>query len=103
MRWDDIADPPAVLDDGPERIGDLVQIGRLGPQHTRRSIGIGDKRTDRLIDFMRNRRRQLTDGYDAVDMRELDPRIAEFFSGQCLLGEIARDCKRRIHPLRLQL
>src|SRR4029450_12410513 len=44
MRWYDIAAPRAVLDDGPERIGDLVQIGRLGPQHTRRSIGIGDKR-----------------------------------------------------------
>jgi hypothetical protein len=36
-------------------------------------------------------------------MRELDLRVAEFFSGHCLLGKIARDRERRINLFRLQL
>ncbi len=52
---------------------------------------------------LRDRGRQLTDGRDTVDMRELDPRVTKPFGRQCLLGEITGDRECGVHPLRLQL
>jgi hypothetical protein len=55
----------------------LLQIGRLGAKRARRSIGVGERRGDRLADFMGNRGRQLPGGSHAIGAGELHLRVAQ--------------------------
>jgi hypothetical protein len=45
----------AVLDDSGEGLPDFAQVRRLGAKPTQGSMGSGDDRGDRLIDFVGNR------------------------------------------------
>ena len=76
---DDIADASAVLDNIVKGFGDLVRIRRLGPQKPQGGMRVGDKRADGLIDLVRDRGGQLTDGGDPIGVRKLvlcvEPRL----------------------------
>src|SRR5712671_6275949 len=52
---DDFAGSIAIPDDTAERLPGLAQVRRLSAKPPQGGIGIGDDRSDRLIDFVGNR------------------------------------------------
>ncbi|MOA19447.1 hypothetical protein D3C78_1398280 [compost metagenome] len=58
----------AIVDDTAERLPNLFHVWRLGAQPPQRSLGVGHRRGDRLLDFVSNRRRELPHRGDAVRM-----------------------------------
>ena len=74
---DQFADPAdhvprsiTVVDDTEEPLPDLLHVRRLGIQPPQRSLGVGDRRGDRLVDLMGDRGHELAHGGDAVCVRD---------------------------------
>src|SRR5262249_31154278 len=76
---DHLADSPPVFDDVIKRFEGPVQVRGLGPEQAQRGMGVGDQRPNGLVDLMRDRHRQLTDGCDAVCVRELGLGLTQLF------------------------
>jgi len=85
---DDLPGSFAVPDDPIECLPDLVQIGRLGAKPTPRRIGVGERRSDRLADFVGDRSRQLTRRRHAVGVGEFQLSVTQagLASAQFLFG-----------------
>ena len=69
------ARPPS-LDNRLKRLSRFVQIRRLAPSQRKRRLGVGDRRGDRLVHFMGDRRRELPRRGDPVHVRRLHLRLA---------------------------
>jgi hypothetical protein len=74
---DDLASPTAVPDDPAKGLPHLLQFGRLGAKPAPRCIGVGERRGDRLGDFVGDRSRQLAGGRHAIGVGELHLRVAQ--------------------------
>ncbi len=92
----------AVLDDMVERLPTLLQIGRLGAKPAQSGVCVGDRRGERLVDFMGNRGCQLPHRRDAIDVRELHLRLAQGFGRKHMLRQVAGDHERGFNPLRVR-
>ncbi|MNL01015.1 hypothetical protein D3C87_1214680 [compost metagenome] len=71
-----IARPVGVLDDAGQRLPHLVDIGRLRAQPAQPGLGVGHRRRNRLVDLVRDRRRQLSHGRHPVGVRQLGLHLA---------------------------
>ena len=75
----------------PRGLARAVDIWRIGSQHPQTGTGVGDDARQRLVDFVRDRRRQCSKARDPGHVRELRPDLAE-----CLFRESAlRDVLNR--------
>ena len=74
---DEVAGSSTIPDDPVKCLTNLFQIWRLGTKPAPRCIGIGQRRGDRLADFMGDRSRQLACGCHPIGVGELHLRIAQ--------------------------
>ena len=67
----------AVANRAPRGFARAVDIGRIGGQHPQTGAGVGDDARQRLVDFVRDRRRQCAEARDPGHVRELRSGLAE--------------------------
>src|SRR6185437_13848221 len=64
---DNLAGASAVADDAAERLSDFVEIPLRRAKPTQARIGIGDYRGNRLVDFVRDRSRHLSQQHYPIE------------------------------------
>jgi hypothetical protein len=68
---EDFPRPVALLDDGVERVANPIDVRVRRRQPVQRRVGVGYNRCQRLVDLVRDRRRELAEGHDTPDAGEL--------------------------------
>ena len=67
----------AIANRAPRGFARAVDIWRIGGQHPQTGTGVGDDARQRLVDFVRDRRRQCSKARDPGHVCELRPDLAE--------------------------
>jgi hypothetical protein len=85
---DDVARSIAVLDYARERLPHLLQIRWPTIQPAQRCLGVGDRRSDRLVHFMSDRGGEVPHCRNAISMGELVLRVQAGLFGLLVFGHV---------------
>jgi hypothetical protein len=85
---DHITDAEAVSDDIVQRLASLTQIGLLRVHQPARCAGVCNQCTNGLVDLMRDRGHQLTDGCDTIGVGEFVLGVKSRLFGLLAFGHI---------------
>src|SRR5581483_11096827 len=88
---EDVAGSVSLADHALERLIDLLQIRRLRGEEAHCGMGVIANRTDRLIDFMRDRGGKLSHCRQAARVRQLHLQGAECFGRALALSQVEHE------------
>ena len=89
---DNLAGASAVPDDAAERLSDFVEIRLSRAKPTQARIGVGDYRGNRLVDFVRDRGRHLSQQHYPIETLEIGLGLLQSLLGTFAIGDVDDDC-----------